>query len=441
VALELDPELTHEKESNKQMNNAAKLAIFSEMVAKRSGRMAELIAKEETDGLSRRESAEKDKLWKELQEIREKMDLPSGQALQPGSRSRKTDRDVLKPEDSFEDWAKRSGSIEEWHTYGSASQFQLLDDERENLSLGRMVRGAVTGSWENAGPERRALAEGVLADGGYALGPDLASRMIDRIRNAAQTMALGATTVPLSALETYQPRLVSGANVSFKEEGDPIDESSPQFDRIVFTAHTLPCLVRISGELFSDLSGDSMNVIEGEIAKALALELDRASLRGSGIGPNPTGILYQDGVSVSALGSGNGATPGWDDLIDQVAGLRAANVEPNGFIYASRTDQTLGKLKDGFERYLGPPPTIQDVTRAVSNQVPVDLTVGSSHDCSEIYCGKWSDLLVGIRNSFQFRILSERFADTYEYGFLATIRADVQLAHPAAFSVLTGVKP
>jgi hypothetical protein len=69
----------------------------------------------------------------------------------------------------------------------------------------------------------------------------------------------------------------------------------------------------------------------------------------------------------------------------------------------------------------------------------VNLTVGTSTDCSEIYTADWSQLYVGLRTSFTLRFLQERFIDNGQYGFLAYLRGDIALAQPSAFVVDAGV--
>jgi hypothetical protein len=64
----------------------------------------------------------------------------------------------------------------------------------------------------------------------------------------------------------------------------------------------------------------------------------------------------------------------------------------------------------------------------------------TSTDTSEVYTGEWSNLLVGIRTGLRILFLSERFMDTMEYGFIAYLRGDIQLAQPAAFAVDLGVR-
>jgi HK97 family phage major capsid protein len=90
---------------------------------------------------------------------------------------------------------------------------------------------------------------------------------------------------------------------------------------------------------------------------------------------------------------------------------------------------------------MAPPAGLADIPRLNSKQVPINLTVGTSTDCSEIYTAQWDQLLVGIRTDFTLQFLRERFlADNLQYAFLAYLRADIQLAQPAAFVVDTGVR-
>jgi HK97 family phage major capsid protein len=313
----------------------------------------------------------------------------------------------------------------------------------QRLSLGMMVRGMITGDWRDAEAEQRALQEGVGADGGFLVPAPLAGQVIDRIRNASQCFTAGATLVPMDSATLSVPRLTAGSQVGFKQELAPIVLSDMEFDRVEFKAQTLPILVKISVELVEDLQPEASAAIENEMAQALSLELDRVILRGSGVDPVPSGILTQPGVTIEELGSGAGASPTWDDLIDGAHLLRNANVEPTAILWAPRTAQTMGKKKDQQDRYLEPPAALDGIARLSTNQIPTNLTVGASTDCSEVYIARWSDVLVGIRTDLrlQVRQLTERFIDELAYGLICHLRADVQLAHVESAAVLSGVRP
>jgi HK97 family phage major capsid protein len=53
----------------------------------------------------------------------------------------------------------------------------------------------------------------------------------------------------------------------------------------------------------------------------------------------------------------------------------------------------------------------------------------------------WSKFLLGIRTALRVRVLEERYADFGPVAFVADLRADVQLSQPAAFNVITGIRP
>lgn len=341
---------------------------------------------------------------------------------------------VLGPEQRMSDWLRATGRPQ------PAFLDELEDPER--FSVGRILRGIATSRWDGAELERRALSEGTDAAGGFLVPEPLAAQLIDRVRNATRAFQAGARTVPMTVDQLSIARLTGGASVAWKSEGSAITESNLTFDRVTFTARTLPILVKVSQELFEDLSAEAAALIENEIAAALALELDRVILRGSGTAPEPKGIRNHSGVTVQSLGA-NGATVTWDHVIDAVANVRNQNHEPNAILWSSRTQQSLDKTKDAQSRYLEPPSSIAPIRRFTSNQVPNNLTVGTSNDCSEIYTGRWSECLVGIRTDLRFRtrVLKERFADNLQIGLLAYLRADVQLAHGEGFNVTTGVRP
>lgn len=179
----------------------------------------------------------------------------------------------------------------------------------EEFSLGRLVRGMVTGRWEDAELERRALAEGTDSAGGFLTPEILASSVIDRVRNQARVIEAGAQTVPLESDRHSIPRLATGVTGAWRNENAAVTEQDPTFERVTFTPRTLAVLTRISFELAEDMTSGSAAIIERELSAALALELDRVALRGTGTAPEPRGVKNQSGVTAQAVGGANGATP------------------------------------------------------------------------------------------------------------------------------------
>ena len=192
------------------------------------------------------------------------------------------------------------------------------------------------------------------------------------------------------------------------------------FDRVTFTARTLVRLITLSAELFEDA--------------------DRVALLGSGTPPEPRGVLNQSGVTLTSHGANGANITNYDWYLDAIGAARAANFEPNAHIQAPRSSTSLAKLKEATTNaYLQPPAGL--LPMLTTKTVPITVTVGTSTDTSYVFTADWSNLLVGIRTDFNLRFLGERFlADNLQYAFLAYLRADVQLAQPAAFAVDTGVR-
>ena len=98
-------------------------------------------------------------------------------------------------------------------------------------------------------------------------------------------------------------------------------------------------------------------------------------------------------------------------------------------IVAPRTVTSLANLKEATSNaYLAPPSSLLPILP--TKQIPINLTVGTSSDCSEIYTGQWDQLAIGIRRDFELRILGERYADNQQVGFLADSAPTCRCCNP-----------
>jgi HK97 family phage major capsid protein len=338
---------------------------------------------------------------------------------------------VLAPEHRMADWAARNAE---------PSEFNPAD--AEDFCLGNVMRALVDTSYRAklSDVERRALAEGTDSAGGYLTPTILSAPIIDKVRNAARVFQAGAVTIPLDSDQQTVPRLATDPSGGWRNENAAFAEGNHVFESVTFTPRSFGFIVKTSEELYQDMIPGGAQMIENAIVQAAALELDRVALRGTGTAPEPRGVVNQTGVELQSLGV-NGATPTMDNLITGVYGVRKDNHDPNAILWAARTGETYAKLKTTTNEPLPYPPEIADIPRLTTGQIPVDLTVGTSTDCSEVYIGEWANLLVGIRLGIQLRLLTERYADNGQFAWRVHLRADVQLAHPAAFTVITGVRP
>jgi HK97 family phage major capsid protein len=325
----------------------------------------------------------------------------------------------------------------------------------EPLSFGAYLRGIVTGKWTGAEREMKAMNEGTLGSGGYLLPSPLSTQIIDKVRNAAVMFKAGALTIPMETQTLGIARIAGDVTPMWHTEAATITASDMSFERVVFTAQTLAAICSMSVELFEDASNLDV-IVSDAIAKVLAIELDRACLRGSGTAPELKGIRNQTSVVVdNTTFTTNGSaisttTPtgavAWDWLSKQVSGMWGVNENPNAAIYSARTAGELDLLRASTGEVLPPPGSVSKLQLLFTNSIPNNLTQGSNTDCSEAYVGDFSKALIGMRTGLVLEI--SRYANvgstslfsTMQVGIRAYLRADFQVARPAAFRVVTGIR-
>ncbi len=312
-----------------------------------------------------------------------------------------------------------------------------------SMRLGAIVAALATGNRSALTElEQRALAEGSDATGGFLVPEVLASRFIDRMRDALVIQRAGAQVVPMSTETTNLARLaqpgitaagspaVNAAVGAWKIENAPIPESDLELERVQLKAKTLPLLLKMSVELFED-ADNIADIVESEMAASSARELDRVALVGSGgmspASPEPTGILNQEGVQLDGLGSP--LPSNWDYLIDASGLLWGVNHEPNAAIFGVETAIAMAKLKSSADDQ---PLTIPTALSGVK-QFRTNAANGY------VFIGDFTQLLIGMRTSFRVevsRVGAGAFRNL-QIAIRSYLRADIALAHPEAFVVLS----
>lgn len=321
---------------------------------------------------------------------------------------------------------------------------EAISEQRYNgPGLGAYVRGIVTGKW-NGAEELRALAE-TSTPGSYLVPTPLATYFIDLVRNQAQVMRAGALTVPMDSATLKIARLTQDVSANWKAENAAITYSDANFDVVQFTAQTLVAGSKLSEECVADAFNIDA-IVSQSITKALALAVDYAAMYGSGSSNQPTGIKNQTGVTITDLG-GNGYT--LTDFSKYSAGistLMGYNFNgPFGILHSARTAGELDNLQDTLHQPLRQPDLVAAARKFVTNQIPNNLTHGSANTASDAFVGQWDQCMIGMRTGMMLEV-SRVAADATGSAFSnlqvwirAWLRADVQLAHPKAFNVLTGI--
>lgn len=292
------------------------------------------------------------------------------------------------------------------------------------------------------GQIKAALSEGTDSAGGYTVPTIVLPQWIDRLRAAQVCVRAGARTLMLDTNVTKLARLDTDPTAAWRSENGAFTASDPTFSAMTFTARSLYAFVKVSYELLQD-SVNITDILNRALINALATEIDRVCLFGSGTPPEPQGVFGTSGIQSVSMGT-NGATPSaYTQVLSLLQALEDANVpQTTALIAAPRTKYKYAGLADSTGQPLLAPSVVSAVPMLSTTAVPVNQTQGTSSDCSSIIAGDFRQMVIGIRQDLRLQMLSERFlSDNGQIGFIAHMRVDVQLEHAASFGKLIGIRP
>lgn len=305
-------------------------------------------------------------------------------------------------------------------------------EEYRGLALGQYLRSMVVGGKTDV--ERRALAEGSDSAGGYTVPDALSAQLIDLARAQSVVTAAGAMTVPLGSDQNRIAKLLTDPVPAWRSEAGAVATSDPTFGPIDLVPRSLAVQTLISAELLEDtlnLAAELPRVM----AAAMAVELDRVALIGSGSAPEPRGIANTSGIGTFAQ---DAEIASYANLSKARTGILSANHRPTAYVMHPRDEGSFTDLVDSDGQPLQAPRAVGEIPMRTTTSIPIDGGTGS--DESTIIAGDFTRLLLGIRSDIRVEILkTSTYASNLQYTMLAHMRADVAVTHPGAFYTITGV--
>lgn len=300
-------------------------------------------------------------------------------------------------------------------------------------AMGELIRCMATGSARHA-PDaiKNFMSSTDNTKGGYATaGPELSSEIIDLARAQSVVMRLGARTVPMTTAEMTFAKVASDPTIQVKAENAAFTEREVGFGQMVLSAYTIGTLVTCSRELAED-APNFAELISAVIARALAVELDRYTLQGSG-SVEPVGLINDSGIDSTGT-TGIGALE-YTDLAAACEAIRVRNHEPSGIVLhpSSHSDVLLSTVGDGTtsERsWLLKAPTLEGVNMLATTNLPSDSGI----------VGDFSKLIWGIRTAatVEADMSGTRF-EKHQIGFKIFFRGDFGVTDVNAFHKLSGI--
>jgi len=363
----------------------------------------------------------------------------------------------------------------------------MSERDMSQYSVVKAIRAAASGKWNNAGLEREVSAElarqsgretegffmplnlrapyavGASATGGSLVATNLlAGSFIEVLRAKAMIMQMGVTTLTGLVGNIAIPRQTSATQTYWVNEAASLTEAEVSFDQVTMSPKQVGALSQYSRLMLQQSTPDIEMVVRNDLAKVMALAIDKAAINGAGSSGEPTGILNTSGIGTVSMGTNGAAfangsasvTPsGLDQLIQLESKLDIANALEGSLYYMTNAKviAQLKQLKDQYGGYLwsnntdattslATPGSISGYSVARTNQVPFNLSKGTGTNLSALLFGNFSDLVIGMWGALE--ILPNPYGSGYNSGSI-NIRSlqtvDIAVRHAASFAAITDI--
>lgn len=293
--------------------------------------------------------------------------------------------------------------------------------------------------------QQRDLTAGTTTAGGFTVATDMLP-FIDWLAKKPLVVQMGATVLTGLRGNIAIPKGNTGSTAYWVAENIAVTESDHAFLQLTMGPKTVGTFTDLSRLLIQQSSLDAEALIRNEITRGLRIELDRASIHGTGADGQPTGLIGVSGIGDVAGGT-DGLAPTWAHVVALETEVAQDDADFGRMGYLTNA-KVRGKLKTTFRNTTyGEIPVwgegsmpfggLNFYRAGVSNNVASNLVKGGSGAvCSAIFFGNWEALIIG-----EWGIM-DVLVDPYTGGAAGTVRVrvlvetDIQCKWPQAFSAM-----
>jgi HK97 family phage major capsid protein len=219
-----------------------------------------------------------------------------------------------------------------------AAAFEIEASEAAADKLGRASRGITI----PVDVMRRDLTVGTATAGGNLVETELDSaNFIDLLRNASALDQAGATVLTGLSGNVNIPRQSGAATAYWVAESGSPTESQQTIDQVALTPKTCGAFTDFSRKLMIQSSIDVENMVRNDLARVLALEIDRVGLYGSGSSNQPLGLKDTTGVLTEDFSAN---TPTFAEVVALESDVSGANALLGSPVYVMNAAMA-GSLK------------------------------------------------------------------------------------------------
>ena len=211
-------------------------------------------------------------------------------------------------------------------------------EENNSIDLGKYIRGAITGNWQNAEVELDTFKAMTTGTGKILIPEFLSAEIIDLARNKSLIFNGGVPLVKMDSNNMTIGKVKSDPVFGFKTEGEKAEVSEMSFEGVELKSKTAYGLMKVSLELLH--SAENLeSILRNSISQSVADMIDKACLYGSGVN-EPNGVLNNTEINVIEA-----TNLGYNDYVKAVGAMGGVGAQPCCFCYR-RFVGTFGFGKD-----------------------------------------------------------------------------------------------
>jgi HK97 family phage major capsid protein len=325
--------------------------------------------------------------------------------------------------------------------FGEKSFEREISDELQKR-LGRQTNGILIPT--NLQMQQRALDATVAATAKNLIANEGVT-FIELLRAQSLVLAMGATYLPGMVGNIPFARQITGGNAQWTGDnpGTGASNSDPTLETFTMSPKQLMAHRQYSKQLLVQTGGFVDRYIMEDLSAAHSLEVDRASLFGSGSSNQPLGIANVAGIGAVAGGT-NGLAPTWDHIVQLETEVAIDNALVGNTGYLTNP-KVRGKLKttqkfastNGMPVWESGDSPLNGYKAGVTNQVSSTLTKGTASGiCSAIFFGNWKELLVLEWGALDVITDPYTLADKGLVRAISTQLVDINQRHIQSFSAM-----
>lgn len=196
------------------------------------------------------------------------------------------------------------------------------EDVAKKYSIGRAMRGMLTGDWKDAGLEfevhtqtfkrlssqvqqrvmmdARVMTTVTPSAGGFLIPEEISTVIIPKRDTMSVCKMAGATVVKPNGWPFKVNKITGGTTAGYAAEGGSVSASDMTFDQVEFNPRKMSARSIITKEQVMYGTPQTDKLVADDIAIRLALLQDYWALRGSGASGEPLGIINTTGINTAA---------------------------------------------------------------------------------------------------------------------------------------------